>query len=51
VSAAAALAGLDQQMPDASFFGDALASYDRALGVRPDYVEALTNRGVTRNAL
>ena len=27
---------------------EALASYDRALKVRPDYVDALSNRGLTR---
>ena len=29
----------------------ALASYDRALAVRPDYAEALSNRGVTLHEL
>ena len=29
----------------------ALASYDRALAVRPDYAEALSNRGITLHEL
>ena len=29
----------------------ALASYDRALTVRPDYAEALSNRGITLQEL
>ena len=32
-------------------FADALASYDRALAVRPDFAEALSNRGVTLHEL
>ena len=32
-------------------FDDALASYDRALAVRPDYAEALSNRGNTLHEL
>ena len=32
-------------------FAEALASYDRALAVRPDYAEALSNRGTTLHEL
>ena len=32
-------------------FEEALASYDRAIALRPDYAEALTNRGVTLHDL
>jgi len=32
-------------------FDEALASFDRALALRPNYVEALINRGVTLHAL
>jgi tetratricopeptide (TPR) repeat protein len=30
---------------------EALASYDRAIALRPDYTEALNNRGLTLTAL
>ena len=32
-------------------FEEALASYDRALKLRPDYADALSNRGVTLHEL
>jgi tetratricopeptide (TPR) repeat protein len=32
-------------------FDEALASYDRALALRPDYAEAFFNRGVTLHLL
>jgi tetratricopeptide (TPR) repeat protein len=32
-------------------FDEALASYDRALAMRPDYAEALFNRGITLQEL
>jgi hypothetical protein len=38
-------------MHDLGRFEDALASYDRALKVRPDYAEALNNRGLTLHGL
>ena len=42
---------MEVTLQELKLFEDALASYDQALRVRPDYTEALYNRGIALQEL